>query len=521
MTFSVLPVTFGARVGGRVVGQKQQLSSVQSEILARAFFGSIVPSKGEVSSLYDPTPVMANIDKDDLRSSIEQMSSSIFFLRSGTKLRVGVEMDAFVIPNGDYVKFDVEWTDLFDASGKSIFRQATAEEKEDDKKFRRDAWSRIYLNGPNKPVVAVGQMQVEVPFRFASLTFGSDEVGEQRKVEGLTATVDRCENDVASVTVLGDFRTKKPIVVFYDKTGGRLRTSENSTMTSATNYRLTCRGSGRIAQIGIFLPSEYLTETFEVKATSKPEVFGEDAWKIRSPRYVPDYGALRFVKMDIEMLRAETRVLGRRGYAWYGFNDPRIVAYLPKCDNSCFVQAEMTELELFDSKGGKVEHGVKGGRFNHEEIFQRFDIASSDANDKELLEYVRSVGKLKIHYPASVGIETLTVDSPNASGLEAEFEDSKVTISGMGELKSKSFSAERLSVVRAYDLRGRRLKKLDFSRYRKDKDGTRRVQMGFWGKPVKLEIIVVDKWIDLEFPFDIAAADKLPESQRGHKPSDY
>ncbi len=506
---------------GRVAGQKQELPSVPSEMLARAFFGSLTPSKGEVTSVYDPTAVMVNLDKDELRSSIEQMSSSIFFLRFAFKERVDLDMDAFVVPNGDHMKCEVEWGDLFDSAGESIFRQPTDEEKEEDQKFRRETWSRIYFKGADKPVMAVGQMQVEIPVRIACLTLGADDVGKQKSADGLTATLSRCENDVASVSVQGDFKTNKPVVIFYDKTGGRLKTSETMTMSSATSHRLTSRASGKIARVGVFQPLEYLKGAFEVKATSKPEFYGEDAWNIRAPRYVADNGTCEFVEVDAETLKTGTRVVGRRGYAWYGFNEPRIVVYLPRCDNSCLVQVEMAELELFDSQGKKVEHKIDGGWFDCEDFYKRFDIAQADPNNKQAVEYSRSVGKLKIHYPASVAMVTLTVDEPRDSGLEAEFEGPKITLSGMNKLKGGFSLPDRLSIVRAYDAQGRRLKNLDFSGFQRDRDGTRRDQVGFWGTPVKVDIIAVNKWIDLELPFDMPAADKLPDSQQGIKPADY
>jgi len=38
---------------------------------------------------------------------------------------------------------------------------------------------------------------------------------------------------------------------------------------------------------------------------------------------------------------------------------------------------------------------------------------------------------------------------------------------------------------------------------------------------MRLEILVADEWADLELPFDMPAAKKLPDSQRGQRPSDY
>jgi len=498
-----------------------ELSPLQRTMMMKAMAGSVKASPGEVASSYDPTPVPVAISEKDLRAEIEQMSSSIFFLRSASREHVDVEMDAFVIPNGDYAKCEVTWKNLFDAAHKSVFREATAEEKADNKKFRRESWRRVYLHENSKPVIAVGQMKIEVPISLVRITLDSGDVGKTRRADGLSATLDRCKNDVASVSASGNFENARPVVVFYDESGGRLNTSEDMTMKSTTDYSLTCRASGKIAKVDVFVPSAYFRETVEVKATSKPKHFGDDAWKIRAPRYVADHGVARFVEMDVETIKRESRIIGRRGYAWYGFNDPRIVMHLPKVDNSCFMKAEIAELELFDSANTQVEHKLGGSWFDFEGIYMRFDIKKTDEKDKSPVEYSRSVGKLKLHYPIRLKMVALTAENPTASRLEASFEDSRVMIGGMSELKPKPFAPDRLAVIRGYDAQGCRLKKLSFSGYEKDRDGTRRDKFAFWGTPVRLDIVVVDEWVDLELPFDIPAAEKLPDSQRGHRPLDY
>ncbi len=502
----------------RSFGAMPELSPVQRKLMMKAMAGSIKASPGEVAGSYDPTPVPVAVSKEDLRAEIEQMSSSIFFLRPASRKYIAIEMDAFVIPNGDYAEFDVTWKDLFDAAGKSVIREATVEEKAE---FRREPWSRIYLHEKSKPVTAVGQMKIEAPTSFVRVTLGSGDVGKTRKVDGLSATLERCENDVASVSASGDFEKGPPVVVFYDEAGGRLKTSEEMTMKRSPNYSLACRASGKIAKVDVFMLSAYSSETVEVKATCKPVYYGEDAWNIRAPRYLPDRGICRFAEMDVEKIKRETRIVGRRGYAWYGFNTHRIVVHLPRVDNSCFVKAEITELELLDSTGAKVEHKLASGWFDFEGSYERFDISKTDDKDKSPVEYSRSVGKLKLSYPVRLRMVAVTVDNPKATELEARFEDSMIMIGGMGELKSKPFAPDRLAVVRGYDAQGHRLKKLNYSGYRTDRDGTKREKLAFWGTPVKLDVVVVDEWANLELPFDVPAAEKLPDSQRGHRPLDY
>ncbi len=88
-------------------------------------------------------------------------------------------------------------------------------------------------------------------------------------------------------------------------------------------------------------------------------------------------------------------------------------------------------------------------------------------------------------------------------------------------MKAGAFAPDRLAVMRGYDAQGRRLKKLNYSGCERDREGTRREQCAFWGVPVRLEIAVAEEWIDLELPFDIPAAQRLPDSQRGNRPLDY
>lgn len=494
---------------GRVLGKKI-IQRKMIDGLAKSFNAS----KIEVDTSYDPTPIPVNMSKNNIKLAIEKISNSIFFIQNTHSDSLNIEMDKFVIPNGNYSELDVEWEDIFDMSGQTVIRTATDEEKKNDKKFYRESWSRIYRSGEGKTVVATGSMQVKVPAKFLSISLTPEKKENSHEQYNLSATLEWCENDVACVSVLGDFNENKPVIVLYDKLGGRLQKREAMTSSSPTEYMLACRASGKIAKIEIFLPSEYLNETFEVKATCKPDFYGDEAWKIRAPRYVEEQRDWKFEKVDIETLKKETEVVGRRGYAAIGYNKQEICAYFPKLDNSCFANAKITELKLYDAKGRIVEHELDGGWRDNESFYQRFDIVSKDDKDKSPEEYKRSAGILKLHYPASIKIVTLTVDKPNTDGLTASFEEAKVVI-------SRNMSSEKFYAVRAYDDQGRELKNLNFPNFRTGKDEIIKKTYGFWGTPVEVKMLVTEKWIDWELPFDIPAPEKIPDNKRGTKPVDY
>ena len=503
-----------------VSGNPLMASADPNGLMPGLFTASLTPSPEPVTGVVDSTPAPVNVDRETLRSTIEKVRSSIFFLEFIFEERANVKMDSFLIPNGDYSETDVQWNDLRDANGRRILRSPTEEEKKKDQQFGRSAWSRIYHAGGGKPVAAAGQMQIRIPVRFAQITPQADEVGTSRgteALEGLTVQLDQCENDVAAVQVTGPLQDTKPIIIFYDRAGRRLSTGESFSMNSPTGTSLSCRVNGTIASVRVFVPMDYVSETFEVQATAEPETFGENAWVIQAARYLRPTSKPEFHKTDAAAIKKETNVVGRRTYAIAGFNEPTIMAFLPKRDNSAFANVKMEKLALFDASGEAVEHRLTGGWFDYETLYKRFDLADKESD--EPVEYNRSVGRIKVHYPTKLELVTLQTEAPEAGGLKAVFDGPRVTISGM-ELEYEPFAPDRLAVLRGYDGQGRRLRILESSGFRRTGEKFEK-RFGFWGIPVKLEIVVPAGWVDVEIPFDIPTADKLQESQIGLKPRGY
>lgn len=486
--------------------------SLQSAI-GLLVFALLVPGFAPAAGTYDPAPVPVNVDRDSLRAAVDEFRDSLFFLDFIMDDRADVEMDAFLVPNGDYAEVEVEWTGLQDAAGQGLLRESTAEEKKEYAMFKKPAWSRVYHTGPGQPVMATGQMRIRVPVRFAQITLQPGDIGTTRRSEdldGFGAQLLRCENETAAVSVSGRFEESKPVVVFYDEAGGRLATSENATMSSPTVFQMDCRIEGEVASVGVFMPMEYAEEAAEVRASAKPETFGEHAWVIRAPRYLPPVRDAEFGEMDAETLR-RTRVEGRRTYAFYGFNEPKLCALLPPRDNCGFAKVEMVELTLFDAAGELIEHELKGGWFDYEDMVRRFDFSGKD---DQPVEYSHAAGTVKVRCPAKLKTVTLTGDRPEADGLKASFYGPKVTIEGV-ELRYDMFAPDRFTVIRGYDAGGHRLRLFNAP------IGRGKAACGFWGTPARVEILVPEGWVEAEISFDAPAAPRLPESQQGFKPAGY
>lgn len=512
-----------------VAEEDWKINCVEVEELTKMFGQSMEPSKGEVLSRYDPTPTPVNISKDQFDSMLQSVKNNLFFLghHSRAHENVGIEFDGFLIPNGIFAEVKAEWVSVVNADGLNILREPTAEEKEWDARFgRQPGRDKLYLlDSETKPIYAEGKVQITVPIRFAHVVFDASDVGKSRQSPPLTATLLRLENDLVSLKIKGVPEKVRPVLVLRDETGDRLKVDSTTTRRSLQDNgpTLVCsRAFGRIAKVELFLPIEFASSTLTVQATSEPETFGDNAWQVKVPRYMPDPGMPDFVAMDLTTLKAETEVVAQRTYAMIGFNTPEISVRLPRVDNSAFAHVEFGEPELFCAEGNSIDYWLERGGYDHETFSAEIRFRAEEGGrpifrvngECKIIEFARAVGTVNIRYPARLKVVTLTTEHAESGDLEVQFHGPKVMIRGMDNLPFRPFLPYSLTALRAYDNTGCRLKKLNFSGNIIENNINWKLA-GFWGEVKELRIVTVEEWIELEVPFDLPPAPELPESQRG------
>ena len=496
----------GGEIGQAVVGQ-----------FFETLFSSMVPSEGEITSRYEETPVPVNISKDQFEAGLADVGNNIVFLGFHFRDTVKIEFDDFLIPNGSYAEIKLDWERVINPDGENILREPTAEEREKDARLKRAPGREIlYLkDSESRPLYAEGKMEISVPIRFARVAFSAADAGQSRQSPPLNATLTRCENDLVSLRISELPEEADPILVFRDRTGGRLRIDSTRRSRRRGVVNLTARAQGRVAGVEVFHPIEFATRTLTVRAASAPNFFRDDVWPVKVPRYMPDPDGPDFAAMDLAGLKAGTGVTARRTYGLIGFNTPKINVSLPPVDNSVFARLDFGEPELLDARGGPIAYSLEKGVYSHETFSEEIRFTAKEG--KKPVEFARSVGSVNIRYPARLKVVTLTGEEPKSGGLEARFLGPKVLIRGLDDLPRRPFLPDSLTALRAYDVTGRRLKKLNYSGNLIE-NNVNWIKAGFWGEVRELRIIAVEEWLEMDIPFDLPPAPELPESRRGKRP---
>ena len=472
----------------------------------------IVPSKRPARSAYDTTPAPRDTTAGAVDAALEAHASSLLFLGYQFRDSVDAKWDPVPLPNGHYAQPQVIWGQALDANGNDILAvPKTAAEAEKTSKIGYSGSQDIPLVSDVDAVLARGVLTVKVPVAFAHVSLSADRVGQAEKDGPLSVKLVACDNDVYTVEMSGFSRGAEPIVFARDATGRRLKPSEGK----GRGGLWTARVYGRVARVEVYLPTRWHEAQATVTAMGEPDPGrqSQQSPPVPNPKYMPEGFPLAFVKMTEERLKRQTQVFRSRNDAMVGYNQQVIRVSLPLVDNSAYARidfGEKAELKrvLRDAAGKVVpcdiEHGVMGddeGGFGDEIRFE-----SADNNGP--VTFSRAVGQVRITYPAEIEQVVLTRQRPAAGGIEATFEGSRVTLTGWEVPPSPRF-VDHYAAIRGYDRTGRRLVLLNPGGF-----GFLQ-QAGFWGTPVKVELLKVTRWITVRIPYDLPPAPLLPADPWG------
>jgi Ankyrin repeats (3 copies) len=229
------------------------------------------------------------------------------------------------------------------------------------------------------------------------------------------------------------------------------------------------------------------------------------------PQYIRNAIEPVFESPQSETVLKDIKIVYGRNTAIFGFNTPEVVVYLPRIDNSAYAIVRFDEPDLFDAKGGVVPFDLEGGGYDDDTFSTEIRVASK--NGVDIVEFAKIKGIGKIKYPLK--IKTLSIKKGNASdmGLDTNLDGPFVTYTDPN-ISEMIFLYTGIGPVRAYDASGHRLEKDGYNGTSTKGEVTRRT-LAFLGQIAEVKIDVVEKWVEIEFTYELPPVKPLPESFAG------
>ncbi|MHB0936192.1 MAG: hypothetical protein ACYC6A_07350 [Armatimonadota bacterium] len=445
---------------------------------------------------YDHTPVPADIDGEKITSALAEMKDGLFFLRN---ISIGdyveVEFDAHLVPNGSYARLDCAWEKLITTDGKNIIRPPTRQEIENN---RWRVNPRIYITEREaKPAFAQGKVTVRVPCAFARLEFAANEVGVTKEAAPMAVTLKGC-SDFTAILQIERTAGEEPIVILRDVAGQRLKLYSTGKTTIQQKPLLSYGMHGTIAKVEIWYPTQFVSETLDVTATTMPTVMRVEAPVINTPRYAPATALPEGTAIDQATLEAQTSVTVARHTGAMGFNAPVIAVKLPPAANSHFVRVDFSQAKLYAADGAAIT-----GR----KAFQEYDAAACTQGMRfeGVKDFARAAGSVTIRYPGRLSTVTLTPAQSQAGALTVEFHGAILAFAGLPDVDYPAIAADEFPCILVYDADGRRLKRIPYSGS-EVRNTVPWKKFAFWGTPAEVRVVVPDNWLTLTLPFEMAPA---------------
>lgn len=215
-------------------------------------------------------------------------------------------------------------------------------------------------------------------------------------------------------------------------------------------------------------------------------------------------------------LQKSVRVESGRSYAVFGYNAPKVLLRLPALDNSGYAVVRFVEAKPVSSDGKALPHEVEQGIYDPEAHSTEVRFVAADR--KALVPLARAVGRIAIRYPIEVRTTVVRAGSPDAQRIGISIDGPYV------KYPEKSLGLPEVSAIsgaepiRAYDAAGKRLERYDGVSKWESADGVSRKTIAFWGPVASVRFDTVEKWSELEIPFDLPAAPMRPAGREGLGP---
>jgi hypothetical protein len=215
-------------------------------------------------------------------------------------------------------------------------------------------------------------------------------------------------------------------------------------------------------------------------------------------------------------LQKSVRVEAARSYAVFGYNTPAVRLRLPALDNSAYAVVRFVDAKPVSADGKALPHELEQGLYDPET--HATEVRFVSAERKALVPLARAVGRIAIRYPVQVRTTTVRASSPEAQrlGISIDGPYVKYPEKSLGLPDASAISGAE--PIRAYDAAGKRLERYDSVQKWELADGVSRKTIAFWGPVASVRFDVVEKWSEVEIPFDVPAAPMRPAGREGIGP---
>ena len=233
-----------------------------------------------------------------------------------------------------------------------------------------------------------------------------------------------------------------------------------------------------------------------------------------TPKFVEESPKPSFRSFTEAQLRSEIKILSTRSYAVYGYNTPEVRVQPPQVSNSAYSRIEFGPATLVSATGQKVPFELEESGYMDDKCAS--EIRFQTGNDK-LIQFAHVRGHVKVKYPLAVKTATITATQPGPPELAAKIDGPYVNYVE-DEEKRPPRSRAKLRSIRAYDAAGHQLEQHGYAETITDDNGAEVMHTSFFGNVARVEFDLVESWVELDLPYDLAPAPLLPAGHLGEDP---
>ncbi|MCP4625211.1 MAG: hypothetical protein GY850_17070 [bacterium] len=466
------------------------LTALTAATAGQLFAGGmeLSPTPGEVEIRYAPEPVIVTaVNTEQIKVQLPRMIKENLFpghyWNREDKPRMTIEMDTVDFPNAAMAELTYEVKSIKSPDGKNVFRVEESKFKpriQPGSLFPGNISLSVKKGTPPKELAKASIFfHLTLPVALEVFDFAAgDPAGRAKEANGVRATLDRLEKDVARVNSSGG---KSMRLIAFDQTGRALASGESMSTPSS----ITIRFEGIISTLKVVVTREVLEYPFEIEVdlnqgkelvlTREPEIPARMRF---NPHPVPTY--VNFTAENLDNLTVKWSEGQERSW-----NDSLSV----KLPQGPFSGHAVWEVHFFSNDrpqflAGNSTQGSSDFSFTLEKGKLK---QTSAAFGKVQLNLHSDISRL-VFAPNRSG-RPATQTLPSGANVSIEFNKNEIT-----------YYAGQANVIQtvAYDARGKRLKQ---DQYTRNKGGKRLIY--FWGVPAKFEIDVSTQTIAKLIPFEI------------------
>lgn len=219
-----------------------------------------------------------------------------------------------------------------------------------------------------------------------------------------------------------------------------------------------------------------------------------------------------FVSVAPAALPKSIRVTAGRSYAVFGYNTPAVLLWLPAADNGAYAVVKF-DAKPVDAGGKELPHEIEEGLYDNEKHMTQ--VRFTAPGGKGLVPLARASGRISVKYPVAIRTVSIRPGSPEALRLGISVDGPFVKYRSDALALPEAAAFTGVEPLRGYDAAGKRLERYGGIQKSEFADGVSTRTVAFWGPVASVRFDVVEKWSEVEIPFDVPAAPLRPVGKEG------